>query len=42
MIGVGEVDDDDLVLFPDFLSYSDKVVRLKRQGLREERVPLDG
>ena len=33
IVGVGEVDDDDLVLFIDFLSYTDKVVGLEGQRL---------
>ena len=40
MVGIGEVDDYYLILFADFLSYADKVIRLegKRLGRMTELV----
>lgn len=38
IICVGKVDDNNLVLFPDFFTHAYEMVRLKRQGLE---APLD-
>jgi hypothetical protein len=34
IISVGEVHDNDLILFPDFFTHTYEMVRLKRQGLK--------
>ena len=36
--GVGQVDNDDLILFVDLLSYADEVVGFKCQCLRRQKV----
>ena len=37
IVGIGEVDDDDLVLLPDLLANGNGAVRLERQRLNETR-----
>ena len=39
IVGVGKVDDDDLVLLVDLFTHTNEVVRLKCQGLRYKKRP---